>query len=332
MELKYILNQKMCFSRIYMAHLIAFSLMLLNATTCCASTYASNDVQIISSANTPNGAPANEALPHSIRLIHASGKSLASILVQSCSDSNWETLSPLLTTSDFFSYVFRDSYEVLPTRTGLKIQADNDKDFFTVKISQPFRIDIKTSERLYSGADACEIIASYLNEFPALNANSTTFFIAATLAGTSQFGPTHSTVDFSTTAMAIVLSSEIGRTENIQLDLNRVLDPNYVVRCNELQTTIQTPLHKIVIHRKGKSKPTIDYFNKDTDIALNIDKQSVFASQAGEYLATLTKNCKKTKDAEVILREATDAQEDAQHKISSLLTKPTRLPSSNSKR
>jgi hypothetical protein len=272
---------------------------------------------------------AEKSGPQPIQLLRVSAKTISTVLAQSCTDSGWQAFSVAAQAAGYMNYKFKDTYDVWPSAKGLRIEAEGLREKAEATIGTKGALTVVADGRTYLGVDACEVIAAYLKDAPTLDDKGTLVLTVAMLAGTSQLTIARAPADLSGVTAAIFLSLDAARRGSARLDLNRVLDANYSVKCTDTIATIQTAVHKFIVHRNRGAKSNVHVFDRETDYASNIDQKSVFAVHAKAYLAAMTENCKKSKDAEKLQQVATDTLEDAQVRAASLEpVGPERQPAS----
>ena len=258
--------------------------------------------------------------PQPVQLLRANAKTISPILAQGCSETSWQAFSIAAQGAGYLQFAFKDAYDVWPSRAGLKLEAEGvaEKAEVTITAKGKAPLALVANGHTYTGADSCELIAAYLKDAPTMDDKGALAVTAAMLAGTSQLALARAPADLSAITTAMVMSLDAGRRGAAKLDLGRVLDANYTVRCTDTIATIQTAVHKIVVHRSRGAQASVDVFDKETDIAINQDRKSVFATHARAYLASMTDSCKKPKDAEKLQHVAVDTLDEAQTRATSL--------------
>lgn len=262
---------------------------------------------------TKEAAPAHS----SIQVLHASGKNLAAVLALSCSEGAWQNFNQWTQTSGFWNASFKDTYNLTPTRTSLKLQGEGIEQTAEVKVSQ-LRLSSTFDGQNQSSDEPCTLITSQLKDVTMLDDKAALFVTATTLAGVSLLDAKRAPMNLPAVATTLLFGLNPEKRGVIEIDLSRFLDSGFAIKCSDAVTTLQTGAHKVVLHRSKNAKTTIELFDKETDIAVTLDKFSEFTTRSRDYLAEITRTCKKTKDAESMQQLATDTIDAARQHVTEL--------------
>lgn len=313
--------------------LIFFCSFTIPWTTATAATASLSPRSINSGSQKSKAQSLRKSQSNRIPIVHINGKNLGSMLAQSCSDKNWSSFSTLAKRTHLSSYSFKNTYFVTPNSDGLTLESQSESggSRVEVKIFPSNFLAVSGEGSVASGQDPCELLAGYMKSISQIDERAATFIAAVSLAGATHLNKNHLPNDLAGLTAAIILGSGHRIGKNSKINLDQILDSNYSFRCNPSITSMQTPIHKIVIHRAPGSKATINFFDRTTDISLELDKNSMFSSEAVQYISKMIKSCRKLSDAESLLQAATHSNEDAANRASDFDDQRTRKPSSATK-
>jgi hypothetical protein len=277
---------------------------------------------------------AQAATPHgSEHIIDAqlSGKDAAVLMALSCSEASWKGFAPWARQSGFLNLQPIDSLKIESSTHGFRFSKVEDfaNSTIEVKIAGKNGLEVIANGHLYRGTNPCDLVNSASGSESAQVANGIAL-AAAIASGASNSGKKVSAEKLAALGAGGQIWSDQSGPANQKLELDRVINSNYTIKCSPSMVSLQSPLQKVIVRKAGKPiNFKVAYFDKDTDLSVAPNPKSAFAKKAYSYYVGLALKCNNARDAEGLLHAWEDALDRATTKLVELQVDATgRIPAS----